>query len=46
MIGIDVCVQHAGGFDGLNRLPEPRDRFRLATFAEVWYTLNQGIADF
>ena len=45
MIRIDVRIQDAGGFDAGNRLAQARDRFSVAALAEVWYTLNEPIAD-
>ena len=44
MIRIDMRVEHAGGGHGRDGARQSRDSFNLATFAEVWYTLDQ-IAD-
>ena len=46
MIRIDVPIQNDHPGDGLDRVRDSVDRFRLATFTEVWYTLNQWICDF
>lgn len=42
MIGIDVPVEHASRLNGLDRPHESFDSFRLATIAEVWYTLDEA----
>ena len=41
MIGIDVCVEHAGRLARRDRGGQPLDSFNLAAFTEVWYTLDQ-----
>jgi hypothetical protein len=45
MIRVDVCVENAGCVDRLDGLDQTRNRLRLAAFTEVWYTLDQSIAD-
>ena len=43
VIGVDVRIEHASRFHRLDRLSQPLDRFSLATFAEVWYTLDDAL---
>src|SRR6476620_9617114 len=45
VIGIDMRVEHTGSWHRGDRLGQSRNRFGLAAFAEVWYTLHQRIAD-
>src|SRR5437016_12050719 len=44
MIGIDVAVENSRAVNRFDRPLDASDRFGLAAFTEVWYTLNQ-IAD-
>jgi hypothetical protein len=46
VIDINVPVQNDDSLYGFNRRGDPVNRFTLAAFAEVWYTLNQAIFDF
>jgi hypothetical protein len=46
VIGVPVLVENRGAFDCRDRGRNAVDGFRLAAFAEVWYTLNQAIFDF
>src|SRR5882762_6856978 len=46
VVRVDMLIQHAGRCHCFNRAPQRLDSCSLATFAEVWYTLHQGIADF
>ena len=39
---IDMRVQHAGSWHRGDRLRQSLNRFGLAAFAEVWYTLNDA----
>ena len=41
MICVYVPVQNYRALNGLNGLGDLLDRFRLAAFAEVWYTLDK-----
>ena len=41
-----MAIQHSSAFDRFNRARDAFDRFDLAAFTEVWYTLNQAIFDF
>jgi hypothetical protein len=45
VIGVDVSTEHDRAWHRFNRARDQLDRFRLAAFAKVWYTLNQAISD-
>ena len=45
VIGIDMRVQHAGSRHGGDGVRQSLNRFSPAAFAEVWYTLDQRMAD-
>ena len=45
VIHVDVAIKHNRSGNRFNRQSNLFDRFRLAAFAEVWYTLNQAIFD-
>jgi hypothetical protein len=46
MIDVHVPPQHSCARHRFDRGRDALDRFDLAAFAEVWYTLNQAIFDF
>jgi hypothetical protein len=45
MIDVDVPIQNDHSVLGFNSFGYPIERFGLAAFAEVWYTLNETIFD-
>src|SRR5260370_28665662 len=45
MIGVDVSTENRSAWHRFNRPRDLTNGFRLATFAKVWYTLNERIAD-
>jgi hypothetical protein len=46
MIYVQVTVQNRYVFDACDRARNRSDRFTLAAFTEVWYTLNETIFGF